>query len=89
MFSPGTAQISDTKWQVFVMAFSKVGFTAKHSGGSAVAFEPEKWSKWFGWGKIVIHRPHPNSAVDPVMLQSIGKRMTKRFFWTAASFQLE
>jgi hypothetical protein len=89
MFSSGTAQKPHTKWEVFVKAFCQVGFSVRHSGGSAVAFEPEESSKWFGWEKIVIHRPHPDSDVDPVMLQSIGKRMTRRFCWTASSFQLE
>jgi hypothetical protein len=82
----------DTKsvaWDSFVDAMLKVGFEARCSGGSAVLFELDGESKWYGKGKIVIHRPHPSSAIDPVMLLSIGKRMKKWFGWSRESFGLE
>lgn len=75
-------------WQSFIAAMASVGLKARHSGGSAVLFEPTEESQWYGKGKIVIHRPHPDSKLDPVMLTSIGKRMRKWFGWSADSFIL-
>jgi hypothetical protein len=74
-------------WDSFVDAMSKVGFEARRSGESAVLFEPNNGSKWYGKGKIAVHRPHPDSIIDPIMLLSVGKRMKKmvrveqRFVW--------
>jgi hypothetical protein len=49
------------------------GFMASSMGGSAVAFTKE------GEGRIVVHRPHPVSKIDQIMLQGWGKRMKKWF----------
>lgn len=40
------------EWDSFVDAMSKVGFEARRSGGSAVLFEPNNGSKWYGKGKV-------------------------------------
>lgn len=77
------------KWESFVKAMSQVGFVARHSGGSAVLFEPSQNSKWFGRGKIVFHRPHPVPVIDSVILSSMGKRMNKWFGWNEETFVLE
>ncbi|TVY82655.1 hypothetical protein LSUE1_G004513 [Lachnellula suecica] len=76
-------------WQDFVNAMAKVGFMSRSSGGSAVTFEPIPGSKWYEQGTIVVHRPHPVSSLDPVMLRSIGKRMTKWFGWSSETFELD
>ncbi|KUJ09817.1 uncharacterized protein LY89DRAFT_761570, partial [Mollisia scopiformis] len=75
-------------WDKFVDAMAKVGFMSRRSGGSAVTFEPSGESKWYGQGSIVFHRPHPDSTIDPVMLNSIGKRMKKWFGWGNETFEL-
>jgi hypothetical protein len=69
-------------WDKFVDAMAKVDFVSRRSGGSAVTFEPSGVSKWYGQGSIVFHRPHPDSSIDPVMLNSVGKRMKKWFGWS-------
>ncbi|KAF4619036.1 hypothetical protein G7Y89_g14811 [Cudoniella acicularis] len=80
------------KWDCFVLAMAdpEVGFVARHgAGGSAVQFEPNETSKWAGKGKIVFHRPHPDSVIDAVMLSSMGKQMRKWFGRSGESFVLE
>ncbi|EKG17645.1 hypothetical protein MPH_05094 [Macrophomina phaseolina MS6] len=63
-------------WTDFVLSMGDVGFTAKHSGGSAVIFENETKSR-----KIVFHRPHPIAKIYPVMIRAMGSRMKKWFGW--------
>ncbi|PGH15321.1 hypothetical protein AJ79_02486 [Helicocarpus griseus UAMH5409] len=58
-------------WDDFVHAMSDLGFKAMNGGGSAVVFENND--------KIIFHKPHPSSNIDPVMLHSMGKRMAKWF----------
>ncbi|KAI1358001.1 hypothetical protein F5Y08DRAFT_322848 [Xylaria arbuscula] len=77
-------------WDDFVRALGDVGFTARNNGGSAVLFE--KSNKNEGGdnsGKIIFHRPHPVAKIDPVMLHSMGRRMTKWFGWTRERFALD
>ncbi|KAI1088336.1 hypothetical protein F5B19DRAFT_486016 [Rostrohypoxylon terebratum] len=69
-------------WNDFVHAICSVGFTARNNGGSAVLFES------IDGGKIVFHKPHPVAKIDPIMLQSMGKRMTKWFGWNRRRFML-
>lgn len=70
-------------WLNFVAAMLKLGFKAEHCGGSAFTFRgeillpetpecPQKRS-------ITIHRPHPDDSLSPVLLQSIGRRLSRRF----------
>jgi len=82
-------RVTEVSWDKFTDAMAKVGFTARRNGGSAFLFEPSGESKWFGRGKISIHRPHPGSTIDSVMLLCIGKRMKKWFGWNKESFELE
>lgn len=58
------------------------GFAATHSGGSAVHFNPVDDEG----GSIVFHKPHPDPNVEPIMLQTMGKRMRKWFGWDRDSF---
>lgn len=62
-------------WRCFVTAMEDAGFHASNMGGSEVAFTRE------GEGRIVVHKPHPVSKIDQLMLQSWGKRMYKWFGW--------
>ncbi|KAI0118265.1 hypothetical protein GGR51DRAFT_572264 [Nemania sp. FL0031] len=71
------------QWADFVHAMDDIGFVARHNGGSAVSFEAE------GKDRIVFHRPHPDSKIAPVVLQSMGTRMNKWFGWTRESFALD
>lgn len=82
LFPQNEGGTKSVAWDSFVDAMSKVGFEARRSGGLAVLFEPNGESKWYGKGKIAIHRPHPSSTIDHVMLLSIGKRMNTWFGWS-------
>ena len=77
-------------WLDFVAAMLKLGFKAEHCGGSAFTFRggillpetpecPQKRS-------ITIYRRHPDDSLSPVMLQSIGRRLFRRFGWQRANF---
>ena len=76
------------EWDAFVLAMAEVGFIAKHSGGSAVSFERDRHLDWQG-GRIIFHKPHPVAKIDPVMLQSMGRRMRKWFGWDKGIFCLD
>jgi hypothetical protein len=65
-------RVTEVSWDNFTDAMAKIGFTARRNGGSAFLLEPSGESKWFGRGKISIHRPHPGSTIDSVMLLCIG-----------------
>ncbi|KAK4638644.1 hypothetical protein CLAFUW4_00127 [Fulvia fulva] len=72
------------KWQQVVTAMADAGFSATHTGGSAVHFDPTV--DLAAAGSIVFHKPHPDPNVDPIMLQTMGKRMRKWFGWDGDSF---
>lgn len=68
-----------TRWDDFVRAMKDAGCCCKANGGSAVTFEDGKH-------KIVVHRPHPDSTIDPIKLRSISKRLKKWFGWNQNTF---
>lgn len=72
----------NVRWESFVAAMVDAGFSATHSGGSAVTFKDER----FGGGSIVFHRPHPDPCIDDVMLRGMGRRLSKWFGWDKNSF---
>lgn len=37
-------------------------------------------------GSIVLHKPHPDTTMDLIMIRSIGKRLTKWFGWDESTF---
>ena len=81
-----------TDWDQFVSAMgeSEVGFVARRSaGGAAYSFEPSQNSKWFGRGKIVFHKPHPEIYFDSIQMAINGKRMAKWFGWSEDTFELK
>ncbi|KAL5330279.1 hypothetical protein ACEPPN_003805 [Leptodophora sp. 'Broadleaf-Isolate-01'] len=84
----GAESAKGIDWDPFVLAMSDLGFLAKNVGGSAITFERRASGK-DGGGKIIFHKPHPNSKIDPIMLHSMGKRMTKWFGWERDLFVLE
>jgi hypothetical protein len=88
--SDSEVKCEDVPWDRFVLAMEQIGFVARHNGGSAVLFEPNSDCIWhpFG-GKIVFHRPHPDPTLMPLILKFMGKRMHKRFGWSAETFVLK
>jgi predicted RNA binding protein YcfA (HicA-like mRNA interferase family) len=82
MFSCLESAQRSTDWQELVAAMLDSGFSATHSGGSLVTFEDERNKK----GSIVLHKPHPETTVDYIMLRTIGKRLTKWFGWGGGTF---
>ncbi|KAF4627824.1 hypothetical protein G7Y89_g10331 [Cudoniella acicularis] len=78
-------------WNSFVHAMADMNFVARNAGGSAVRFQKNGsvTMEKDGGGKIVLHRPHPENRVDPVILHSWGKRMKKWFGWERELFVLE
>jgi hypothetical protein len=77
----GEEAAKSVDWNAFVHAMSDAGFSARNGGGSAVVFENENNSKKGQNGKIVFHKPHPVTKIDPVMFHFMGKRLKKRFGW--------
>ncbi|KAF2750954.1 hypothetical protein M011DRAFT_507399 [Sporormia fimetaria CBS 119925] len=71
----------EVDWDVFVAALGEAGFAARSGGGSMVSFKERA-----GTGTIIFHKPHPTPKIDPIMLQSMGKRMNKWFRWHRGVF---
>ena len=70
-------------WDRFVHAMADAGFIATNNSGSPVSFKHRD-----GDGRIVFHRPHPDSKIDPIMLRNMGKRMAKWFGWRRDLFSM-
>lgn len=88
--SPDTQASKSVEWDVFVRVMADVGFAAKHSGGSAVTLEDQLGKTTSNLGdKIIFHKPHAISKIDPVMMRSMGKRLSKWFGWHRDMFVLE
>lgn len=86
MFTPiacakGTASV---KWDDFVAALMDAGCTSKQAGGSAVTF----MHPGDGMSAVVIHRPHPDPSINPIMLGSLAKKFGKRMGWEREMFVL-
>lgn len=74
-----------SSWQYFLGAMIDAGFSILQSQGSAVTLEQDEES-CEGVRTIVVHRPHPSPTINPIMLRSIAKRMTKWFGWRRELF---
>ncbi|THY34824.1 hypothetical protein D6D01_01833 [Aureobasidium pullulans] len=72
---------ANVDWDLFVHSMADLNFNARNVGGSAVAFDHAASGR-----KIIFHRPHPVSKIDSVMLQSMGKRLSKHFGWNRDIF---
>ncbi|TGO62325.1 hypothetical protein BOTNAR_0115g00300 [Botryotinia narcissicola] len=76
-------------WDTLVNAMAEAGFIASHDArGSVVQFKSDTSSPWFGQGKIVFHKPHPERVVYSIMLGAMGKRMEKWFGWSDETFEV-
>jgi hypothetical protein len=72
----------NVEWEQFVLAMGEVevGFVARQSAGRAeFSFETNESSKWFGKGKIVFHKPHPETYFDSIQMVTNRKRIQKWF----------
>ncbi|KAI7240313.1 hypothetical protein KC330_g1342 [Hortaea werneckii] len=72
------------QWKQFVTAMTDAGFSATHTGGSAVSFERK--ARDGADGTIVFHKPHPDTEMDSLMLRMMGKRLKKWFGWDEGTF---
>jgi hypothetical protein len=72
-------------WQHFLSAMIDAGFSVLQSQGSAITLRQDE-ERHEGVRTIVVHRPHPSPTINPVMLRSIAKRMTKWFGWRRELF---
>lgn len=79
MFSVAKSQIRSYSWVHFTQAMADAGCSISQGSGSAVHFRSP-------CGVIVFHRPHPEPHIAQEILIAMGKRLTKRFEWTAATF---
>ncbi|KAH0141218.1 hypothetical protein KCU67_g14588, partial [Aureobasidium melanogenum] len=72
-------------WQHLLSAMIDAGFSILQSQGSAITLKQDE-ERCEGVRTIVVHRPHPSPTINPIMLRSIAKRMTKWFGWKRELF---
>ncbi|KAI5264847.1 hypothetical protein E4T47_08656 [Aureobasidium subglaciale] len=72
-------------WQDFLGAMVDAGFRILQSQGSAITLKLDRYTG-SGVKTIVLHRPHPSSTVNRVMLRRIAKRVEKWFGWHREMF---
>ncbi|KAM6502070.1 hypothetical protein JOM56_002047 [Amanita muscaria] len=75
--------LAPMKWDNFVSLMIEMGF-AYHpeTSGSSVRFDPPD-----GRDKpITIHKPHPDSTLQPVRLRDIASRLNKYYGWNKEEF---
>ncbi|KAF9881571.1 hypothetical protein CkaCkLH20_00717 [Colletotrichum karsti] len=82
----GEHEGKDVLWDELVHAMVDAGFVASNNGGSAVRFEIGTGVNGVDSGSIIFHKPHPVAKIDPIMLRSMGRRMTKWFGWNRERF---
>lgn len=83
----GESSSNGIEWDTFVHAMNDMGFSARSKGGSAVVFDKENIREGESrCGKIIFHRPHPESKIDAVILWGMGRRMGRRFGWGRGGF---
>ncbi|KAI7199586.1 hypothetical protein KC343_g8572 [Hortaea werneckii] len=80
----GPASKGVVQWKQVVTAMTDAGFSATHTGGSAVSFERK--ARDGADGAIVFHKPHPDTEMDNLMLRVMGKRLKKWFGWDEGTF---
>ena len=88
-----TKEKSSIDWIDFVAAMTSFGFLAEHRGGSAFTFRGEimlpNTTLVAQKKSFTVHRPHPDTEMGPILLQSLGRRCNKRFGWQRANFAAE
>lgn len=75
----GKRSHGNVRWQDFVAAMADAGAIASQAAGSALTFRFENKS-------IVLHQPHPDHTIHPIMLRSFGKRLYRSFGWEIEQF---
>ncbi|KIM23269.1 hypothetical protein M408DRAFT_332459 [Serendipita vermifera MAFF 305830] len=72
------------KWDNFVKAMNLLGFTEnKSSQGSRVTFYPPNPKDT----PMVIHKPHPDPTISPILVKKIGKTLRKTYGWAPEHFE--
>lgn len=64
-------------------AMINAALSVKQGSRSAVSFSSNN-----GLRSVSFHRAHPEPVIDPIMLNSMGKRMTKWFGWSRNTFEV-
>ncbi|KAG9027852.1 hypothetical protein FRB95_007333 [Tulasnella sp. JGI-2019a] len=83
MFHPKDQAVGSMKWDHFVRAMQKMGFTYHpDTAGSSVRFDPPDVKD----GPITFHKPHPDSTLHSHHLRDFRKRLERQYGWTAANF---
>ncbi|TKA71729.1 hypothetical protein B0A55_08533 [Friedmanniomyces simplex] len=86
MFTPTAThkKTASIPWDDLVIALVDAGCTIEQkSGGSAVNFIlPDR----AGVGRVSIHRPHPDSRVNPIFLKDCARKVEKYFGWRREGF---
>lgn len=72
--------VSSVSWQDFQNMMGDIGFSIETNSGSAFAFMLE------GHGRIVIHRPHPDSTLESYHLRNIATGLENQFGWQRLNF---
>ncbi|KAK3671183.1 hypothetical protein LTR78_008984 [Recurvomyces mirabilis] len=87
MFTPIACSkaTADIKWNEFNSAVVDAGCTFKYGGGSSVTYT---FRGATGDGCVMVHRPHPDPTIDPIMLGSFGKNFAVSLGWEGESFVL-
>ncbi|KAK5683135.1 hypothetical protein LTS10_004666 [Elasticomyces elasticus] len=79
LLGSASRESSFVKFEAFVGALVGGGCTVQQHSGSAVTFR-------LGNRSVVVHRPHPDSKISPIMLKAIGKRIVRHFGWDGTTF---
>lgn len=74
--SYGKHSHGNVRWEHFVSAMADAGAVASQAAGSAVTFREQRTNR-----AIVLHQPHPDHRINPIMLRSFGKRLSRNFDW--------
>lgn len=69
---------SSMRWDDFIKVMTLMGFKVdKGAQGSRVTFYPPDSKDT----PIVLHKPHPDPTINPVMLKRISKRLKRHYGW--------
>ena len=81
MYDTTSETPGDVNWDDFVAAMVDTGFSVDPCGGSVFTF-----NNIAAGGRINFHRPHPDPAINPIMLRTMGKRLNKWFGFCKETF---
>ncbi|KAK3070961.1 hypothetical protein LTR53_009521 [Teratosphaeriaceae sp. CCFEE 6253] len=72
-------------WEDLTAALVDAGCTMDSRGGSAVRFI--RGGNGPNSSTVSVHKPHPDSSVNPIMLKDVAKRLERYFGWTKEVFE--